>query len=997
MRRVLVFALLFAVAAGSFKAYDDDYYYNDDTLDTYYDDNVKEQMKDAAPANDDEKNLAESSENSDSKGDEVNMPEGNVDEQVEDNIPLENVDVGDNVPMDNVDEGFNVPEDNIPLEENIPENNSQENANDDPEARAMDLGIDKEVDTDIEEVQNFDEEPNKKDYEDLDTLIEPVKNDEDDSQQQLDKKDNDDVPVYAEKDAMDLKVEKDIKKFLNQDDTKQENEDNTFDDTDYQVEDNRSSQEDKLDIGVEQPKPLSPELRDEQPKEILQEAQELINEDSESHIDVGDEEVGEQIAAVNEEALNEDNQVDAENKEESLPSAENVENVEENKDDNVDEDEQIDSSEIDDETVQKAFDELKDDMDSLFETIDKLAESGGDVAASDEDIAKGDARDYEEKYDKVAENDEDIAKDDVRDYDEKYDKVEEPNEEIAKDNVRDYEENDEKDAEPDEEIAKENVRDYEEKYDRPFNEETILRQREDYYDEVDGDSDKLFEDVADDAANEDKKEPAVPVPYGDDAIVETQNNEEKEKMIENPEADDTIDEPIANLNNNEGTNEDQPLDNAEANIPEDHPVEDLPAEELSSAELNDMMTQFAVEHSDDLDVNAENFDRNIAPVFITLKHDEVTVIESPNYPKPYPTNNIIDWVIDGEGHGIEMNVTDLAVNGFSGDYLLVKPGGIDESGHDGLVFSYQLRRERKYRFLDVDRIFIRFEAKRGFALPTNRGFSISAKMILPPRATTEPAPEPEAQPLQPPRATTRVHLSGLTKTQFQNVTEDFRLLVADMATMYIAREGLEAGETDTAEVTQITGTSSCNQQWPGAARCLAVHFGVPLDGADDEENTLGLTERQLEEMWRRYVEVDPFKTRLRRMGLEEYQVPSTTAALAVWLVLGSGAALAAGLLAVLLWRWSCMEDYTRMGAYSDTDSVFSEKRALDLYPTPHQAIPPLYDPDYPTKQSDTTRVDLGGLANKSYTRDMFELDSDEEMTGPEDRSSSFQPKDIYSA
>lgn len=68
---------------------------------------------------------------------------------------------------------------------------------------------------------------------------------------------------------------------------------------------------------------------------------------------------------------------------------------------------------------------------------------------------------------------------------------------------------------------------------------------------------------------------------------------------------------------------------------------------------------------------------------------------------------------------------------------------------------------------------------------------------MPPRATTEPAPEPEAHPLLPPRATARVHLSGLTKTQFQNVTEDFRLLVADMATMYIAREGLDAGEKDT--------------------------------------------------------------------------------------------------------------------------------------------------------------------------------------------------------
>lgn len=48
-----------------------------------------------------------------------------------------------------------------------------------------------------------------------------------------------------------------------------------------------------------------------------------------------------------------------------------------------------------------------------------------------------------------------------------------------------------------------------------------------------------------------------------------------------------------------------------------------------------------------------------------------------------------------------------------------------------------------------------------------------------------------------------------------------------------------------------------------------------------------------------------------------------------------------------------------MQTYGDTDSIQNEKRHLDLYPTPHQTLPPLYsENDYKwadDKYDDSTR------------------------------------------
>ncbi|XP_061705037.1 uncharacterized protein LOC133516236 isoform X2 [Cydia pomonella] len=403
-------------------------------------------------------------------------------------------------------------------------------------------------------------------------------------------------------------------------------------------------------------------------------------------------------------------------------------------------------------------------------------------------------------------------------------------------------------------------------------------------------------------------------------------------------------------------------------------IKSVNVDELSDDQLVQLMKNFEIQHSDVFDVEALSDDHVVNE--ISLEYGETKVITSENYPAGYPTNRVVDWIVTGKGQGIELNVTDLAVNSALGDYVMVKPGQMDDSGAEGIIFSYHLNEPRAFRFMDVDRIFIRFDSKMGMSWM--RGFSLTLKVIAPP--AEEPEPEPEPEPLLPePRHTLTVLLGGLTLAEFEHVSDQFRLLVADMATMYINANGVDPGLNTTSEITQLISASICNVAWPGYEQCSQVRFSVPLVYEDDEDG-LRLNSTDLQAMWETYAGVDPFAARFRQMGIEEFSVPNDSGVLTVWVVVALGVVVSAAMLAFALWRYSCFEDYSRMPAHSDTDSLY-EKRSSGLYPTPHQMLPPLYaEKDY-----DATRVDMGGYTNRSYARtDMYDLDSDEDAM-PRDR------------
>ncbi|OWR47574.1 hypothetical protein KGM_209318 [Danaus plexippus plexippus] len=201
------------------------------------------------------------------------------------------------------------------------------------------------------------------------------------------------------------------------------------------------------------------------------------------------------------------------------------------------------------------------------------------------------------------------------------------------------------------------------------------------------------------------------------------------------------------------------------------------------------------------------------------------------------------------------------------------------------------------------------------------------------------------------------------------------------------------------EITQITRKAFCYHKWPKFELCTEVSFGVPLvyDEARrenmTEEERNRFSEHDLTDMWTSYSQRDPFAARLRNLGIAEYQIPDDKGVLALWLVVAAGVVISAALLALALWRFSCFEDYTRMPVYGDTDSL-NEKRTLDLYPTPHQTLPPLFETDYKWSEDfHGNKVDAG-FANSSFLSDGV-FDPRAERPAARDRNYSFSPRDVY--
>ncbi|RVE40401.1 hypothetical protein evm_014949 [Chilo suppressalis] len=379
----------------------------------------------------------------------------------------------------------------------------------------------------------------------------------------------------------------------------------------------------------------------------------------------------------------------------------------------------------------------------------------------------------------------------------------------------------------DDSLSPDDILEYEEKYGRPYKEGVVLSQRDNYYD----DENPIHETNDQSDATNEKSTQTTQSDTENNKKENIQNDEQISNNSEEKESDDiekevytghslpdslkdNIDTDYDNISENMNTGKIQDQSIAEKQEPQMYlnnaekelvtktvnDVKTMDVSDLSPDQYHQLMEQFKILHNEELTVDSSN----VAVIHVPLSLDEPVVVTSPNYPENYPTNNIIDWLFEGDGVGIELNVTDLAVNGVRGDYLLVKPGGVDESGTDGLLFSYRLNEPRRYRFLDVDRMFVRFVANSGFQF--FRGFQFSVKMVAPPVAMEEePLPEPEPE-LPQPVETHTIVVGGMPPSDFIRIKDDFRSVLADMATLYINSNGVEPGLNTTFDKPQILAT-----------------------------------------------------------------------------------------------------------------------------------------------------------------------------------------------
>lgn len=153
---------------------------------------------------------------------------------------------------------------------------------------------------------------------------------------------------------------------------------------------------------------------------------------------------------------------------------------------------------------------------------------------------------------------------------------------------------------------------------------------------------------------EEEVKPSRESPYGDDAIY----HENPNNMITD-EDDDNLKSIL-----------DEFKDDDNFSLQADDVMARLDTK-IESIEYNTQMEDFIAKHKEELDIHSKKFHVSEAPIYKTLSADQAVLI---TYPDSNPNNNVYDWILDGDGAGVELNITYLNLSGDADQYLLIIPG-----------------------------------------------------------------------------------------------------------------------------------------------------------------------------------------------------------------------------------------------------------------------------------------------------------------------------------
>lgn len=336
-------------------------------------------------------------------------------------------------------------------------------------------------------------------------------------------------------------------------------------------------------------------------------------------------------------------------------------NQEENVEDKVEEDD----------TVDKVYADLNEDLEKLFETLNKLKNDNADSSTDNNINNNKKENDDFSKNIEVADSDDDS----------------EENEKVSKEIIKFFEVNnfDSYNLDGNQEKAEDNNND---DVDLDKLLENILSE-DDL--KAENSAAEVFEPLINDVINEpnpdDDMDNYAESVDGELENIDNFNFDLSEEVNKNKETSKNSEN--SNTNNKNGNN---------VSVEKEVKTNTKLVEDLNSSELEDLVSQFSILHGEDLNVHSKAFEKNVVPVHITLKVDEPTVVTSPNYPSPYPTNNIVDWILEGPGKGVELNITNFMLNGALGDYLIIKPGIYLDIF--SCLFFFLLFTKRLYVFID---------------------------------------------------------------------------------------------------------------------------------------------------------------------------------------------------------------------------------------------------------------------------------------------------------
>uniref|UniRef100_A0A182QRD2 CUB domain-containing protein n=1 Tax=Anopheles farauti TaxID=69004 RepID=A0A182QRD2_9DIPT len=366
------------------------------------------------------------------------------------------------------------------------------------------------------------------------------------------------------------------------------------------------------------------------------------------------------------------------------------------------------------------------------------------------------------------------------------------------------------------------------------------------------------------------------------------------------------------------------------------------------------------------------------------QHPDEVILESPNYPNPYPSeiDDMRSFSVDG-GRGVQITIHDLDLNPTT-DFLHIRAGAENDTEEKGPVLTGTYQEPLRFLIPQTTFFTIHFVAQQGPDVEqTHRGFQLSyapfGTVISPTTPTTTEVIVPQEE-LQ---WTTKEIVVTPEMMELPRTWTEIKQALSNASNQYVAMHNLTYMPSRPFDVKLLA--RKCPDTWRNYENCVSLEFAVPLrpiyyEPSDDDEGmemgfgnrflqkgfisitTTEATEPQyeldvgrLDEMWEEFGRME-----LQRAGYEMYIMPENSRVLLTWI--GISLAIVGTFLFVLymIWKIDIFKDYRRISRTShgvssvDDDKNELKKKEFDIsmFPSPHQVVPTFFPTGDPYNAAD---------------------------------------------
>ncbi|XP_050077124.1 uncharacterized protein LOC126564199 [Anopheles maculipalpis] len=355
------------------------------------------------------------------------------------------------------------------------------------------------------------------------------------------------------------------------------------------------------------------------------------------------------------------------------------------------------------------------------------------------------------------------------------------------------------------------------------------------------------------------------------------------------------------------------------------------------------------------------------------QHPEEIVLESPNYPNPYPIeiNDHRNFTVDG-GRGVQITIHDLDLNPTT-DFLYIRAGNLEDTEEKGPVLTGTYTEPLRFLIPQTTTFTIHFVAQQDAAVKqTHRGFQLSYASFGELNSPTTPTTTEVIVPQEELQWTTKEIVMTPQMMELPSTWDEIKVALSNASNHYIESHNLTYMPSRPFDVKLLA--RKCPDTWRNYENCVTLEFAIPLrpifyEPSDDDDGlafgfgnkflqkgfiSISTTEadepqyeldvKNLDVMWEEFGQME-----LQRAGYDLYIMPENSRILLTWI--GISLAIVCTFLFVLymIWKIDVFKDYRRISRSSHNTNVDDDKNELkkkefdiSMFPSPHQVVPTFF-------------------------------------------------------